>query len=102
MADGLRETPTHRSLYRPNLVAGGERELMLFSGALAAAVGITSQTLVAIVFSAAFWIVAAWGLRRMARADPMMSKVYMRQLRYRAYYAHRSRPWRDSQSKRLY
>jgi type IV secretion system protein VirB3 len=30
----------------------------------------------------------------MAKADPQMSKVYLRQLQYQAYYPARSRPFR--------
>jgi type IV secretion system protein VirB3 len=41
------------------------------------------------------WFVIIALLRMMAKADPMMSRAYLRQLRYRLHYAPRSRPHRQ-------
>jgi len=40
------------------------------------------------------WFCSIPVFRRMAKSDPQMSKVYVRQLKYRGYYPARSRPYR--------
>lgn len=89
---GLRRTPLHRALHRPNLVLGGERELVLFTALLAGGLAAVALSVVAVLVGAAVWFGCVGLLRRMAKADPQLSRVYLRQLRYRAYYAARSRP----------
>jgi hypothetical protein len=37
-------------------------------------------------------------LRKMAKADPLMRHVYLRQLRYARYYPARGRPWRENKT----
>ena len=46
-------------------------------------------------FAPVGWLICLWFLRRMGRADPMMSKVYLRQVKYAGYYPARSRHWRE-------
>lgn len=91
----LRRTPLHRALYRPNLVLGGERELVLFSGGVCAALGLSAMNPVAIGFAVTAWPLALFLLRQMAKADPEMSRVYRRQLKYAGYYPARSKHWRE-------
>lgn len=98
----LRKTRTRRALHRPQQVMGGERELMLFSLLVAGGVIVSAMNLVATVLGMMIWSVCAYGLRRMAKADPVMSKVYMRQLRFANYYAPFSRPSRIARAKRPY
>jgi len=54
------------------------------------------------VIGVGLWLACVYGLRKMAKADPVMSKVYMRQLRFRDYYAPFSRPWRVARTPRIY
>ena len=89
----LRRTSLHRALHRPNLVLGGERELVLTTGLLAGGLPAASVNLIGLVIGAAIWFGCIGLLRRMAKADTQMSRVYLRQLRYRPYYAARSGPW---------
>ncbi len=89
----LRETIIHRVLWRPNLLSGGERELVLTAGLLAGGIAITAQNLPAILAAIAMWGVAITGLRMMAKADPLMSRVFLRYIRYQRFYAPRSTPW---------
>ena len=40
-------------------------------------------------------MVGVYLLRLMAKADPIMARVYMRHVKYQPYYPARARPWRD-------
>lgn len=73
---------------------GGDRELVMFAGLLAGALIFSAQELKAGVFGIALWVGALQVFRLMAKADPKMRFVYMRQRRYRKYYAPRSTPFR--------
>jgi len=84
----------HRAGTRPHLFLGGDRELVLFTGLVAFALTVPSFQGSSIVNGISLWLVALYLLRKMANADPLMRHVYLRQLRYRRYYAARSTPWR--------
>ena len=86
----LRRIPVHSSLHRANLVMGAERELALGSALAALLVGIGGMSLVSAGAAIVFWFCAIWALRRMARADPMMSKVWLRHVRQQVFYSARS------------
>lgn len=90
----VRRLPIYRSLVRPQLLLGAERELVLVTGMLAAILVFAAQTLLALIMGVFLWLAGLYLLRRMAKADPEMSRVYVRHIRYRAYYAARSRPTR--------
>jgi type IV secretion system protein VirB3 len=49
---------------------------------------------VSFLVGGALWFSAIPLLRWMAKADPQMTKVYLRQIKYRGYYPARSRPFR--------
>lgn len=87
----LRRTPIHRALYRPNLLLGGERELVLMTAILCGGVAVSGLNAIAGGIGVAIWLIAIAMLRMMAKADPHMSKVYLRHLRYAAYTHARSR-----------
>jgi type IV secretion system protein VirB3 len=91
--DGLKEIPIYRALHRPNFILGGERELVLFALILFGGIGITSLNLIACVMCGILWLVSIAGLRMMAKTDPYMSRVYLRQLKYSRYYHPRSTPY---------
>jgi len=67
---------------------------VLFTGLIAFALTVPSFQWASIVTGISLWLVALYLLRKMANADPLMRHVYLRQLRYRRYYAARSTPWR--------
>lgn len=102
MSDGLRITPIRRSLHRPQMILGGERELMLFSMLVTGLLTILTMNVFAITVGVIFWTICAFGLRKMGKADPQMSKVYMRQFSLQSYYPAFSKPWRQSISRRIY
>lgn len=91
----LRRTPLHRALHRPTLIAGGERELVLLTGLMAGGVVVTALNVPALIVGVIVWIANLWLLRKMAKADPEMSKVYLRSIKYAGYYPARSRHWRQ-------
>ena len=93
---GLRATPLHRALHRANLLLGGERELVLITAIVCGGLAVSALNLVASAIGGGVWMIAIAFLRMMAKADPQMSRIYLRQLRYRAYYPPRSRPARGS------
>jgi type IV secretory pathway TrbD component len=92
----LRATPIHRAGNRPRLFLGGDRELVMFSGVLSGALILTAQDLRATIFGMGLWFGSLFVLRRMAKADPQLRDVYLRSLRYRAYYPAQSTPFRRS------
>ena len=99
--EARRQTPFHRALHRPQQILGGERELMLFSLLIAGGLIVSAMNWVATGLGLVIWFICAQGLRRMAKADPAMSKVYVRQLKYGHYYGPFSRPFRVAKSPRI-
>ena len=90
----LRKIPIRRVMHRDNLFLGGDRELVLFCGAVAFALVFTAQELRAGIVGVSLWFVLLYLLRLMAKADPKLRDVYLRQLLYKPYYPARSTPWR--------
>jgi len=83
-----RRIPIHRSLNRPHLLLGAERNLVLLTGVITALLLFTgSISVTSLTLAVAFWSSSFWALVRMAKADPQMSRVYQRHIRYRAYYS---------------
>lgn len=66
----------------------------MFSGLLAGALIFSAQEVKAGVFGACLWFGALYAFRAMAKSDPKMRPVYLRQRRYRTYYSARSTPFR--------
>jgi len=89
----LRSTPIQRVLYRENLLMGGERELVMFTALIAGGIIITSQNLISILIGVPLYVACLFLLRKMAKIDPYLSKVYSLQLKYQSYYPARSTPF---------
>lgn len=53
---------------------------------ISVALAFSLATLWGIVLAVAFWLGAVAILQRMGKADPMLRQVYMRHIRYRAFY----------------
>ncbi|MHC2585552.1 conjugal transfer protein TrbD (plasmid) [Bradyrhizobium barranii subsp. barranii] len=90
----LRRNRIHRALSRPNLLFGADRELVLLTGLAAVILIFVVLTWYAAILGAAIWIVVVAALRMMAKADPMMRRVYARHISYRPYYRATATPWR--------
>jgi type IV secretion system protein TrbD len=88
--DEPRRIPIHRSLNRPQMMLGGERELVLFSALLAVLIVVSGMNLFSFLSGLALWSLAIAVLIRMGRVDPELSKVYQRHIRYQPYYPPRT------------
>jgi type IV secretory pathway TrbD component len=86
-----REMPFHQSANRPHLLLGGDRELVLVSGVLAAILIFAVMTWWSMVAGLVLWLAAAAVLARMGKVDPLLRHVYIRHVRYRAFYPAKSR-----------
>jgi type IV secretory pathway TrbD component len=95
----LRETPIRKALYRPNLFLGGDRMLMLTALVISVGIPAASMNTVSFVFGFLIAAISVYGLRKMAKHDPMMWPVYVRFVNYRRYYAPYSRPSREATSR---
>ncbi len=93
----LRKIPIYRSLTRPSLLIGAERELVLVTGMLAAMLIFAAQTVLGLSLGLLLWGIGVYLLRQMGKADPMMSRIYIRHVQYRAYYPAHSRPSRSGE-----
>lgn len=92
----LRTIPIRKCGNRPSLFMGGDRELVMFSGLLSAILVFAAQDWLAAIFGVALWFLSLKGLRLMAKTDPYMRAVYLRQRGYQAYYPARSTPFRTN------
>jgi type IV secretion system protein TrbD len=84
--DKPREVVIHQSANRPNLLLGGDRELVLFTMMIAAGLAFSLATLWGIGLAVAYWIVSMAILQRMGKADPLLRKTYFRHIQYSAFY----------------
>ena len=90
----LARSRVHRSLSRPNLLMGADRELVLLTALAAVILIFVVLTWDAALFGIAVWLVAVAALRMMAKADPLMRRVYLRPISYKNFYRATSSPWR--------
>lgn len=81
----VRRIPIHASLNRPNLLLDGDRELVIGAGFLAGIMVFSLGTVWGVFIGIALWVVAVTLLVKMAKADPLMRLVYIRQLKYQSY-----------------
>lgn len=89
-----RRIPIFRSLNRRNLILGCERELVLLVALFSVALVFVGQSLTTLILGPFIWFASVFFLRRMAKADPHMSRVFTRHIRQQAFYHAKSRPWR--------
>lgn len=67
---------------------------MLLTGLAAVILVFVILTTVSALLGVGVWIVVVGLLRMMAKADPLMRRVYLRHIKYRPYYRPTSTPWR--------
>jgi len=89
--DKPREIVIHQSANRPHLLLGGDRDLVLFAALMSAMLIFALVTWWGIVAGIALWISAVAILSRMGRFDPMLRQVYVRHVKYRAFYPAKGR-----------
>jgi type IV secretion system protein VirB3/type IV secretion system protein VirB4 len=64
------------------------------SALIALLVGVGGLTAVSAVAAVSFWLVAVFALRRMAKADPVMSRVWLRHIKQQDFYPAKASRWR--------
>jgi type IV secretion system protein VirB3 len=84
--DSLTELPFYTALNKPLLLAGGERELMMMSGLVSLTLIFVALSLQSAIIGIALWLFLSTVLRMMAKKDPMMSKVYVENMKYKKFY----------------
>lgn len=89
----LRQTPIYRSLNRPNIIMGCEREPILLTGVLVGTLLFVTTSIISVIMGLMIWSFCFFALRKMAKTDPQMSKIYIRHIRYRRYYPAHSNPF---------
>lgn len=94
LGSNLSRSPVHRALSRPNLLMGADRELVLLTALAAIILIFVVLTWYAALFGMAIWMIAVAVLRTMAKADPLMRRVYVRHISYKTFYRATSSPWR--------
>ena len=96
--DEPRSIKVHQSLFRPEMAMGGEREPTLIT-VLICLVLIVSSIAYKFYFIAAITVLLFFGalfaLRKMAKADPLMTKVWRQRMSYQEFYSARTSVWCD-------
>jgi len=85
-----REIVVHQSANRPHLLLGADRELVLLAALLAAMLVFALVTWWGLIAGFAFWFGAVAAFSRMGKADPLLRQVYLRHIKYQAFYAAKS------------
>src|ERR1700761_4596465 len=84
------QTIMRTSLSRPQLLLGGDRELVILSGLAAAMVAVSVMTFLSFVIALLGFGAIVAVLAKIGKADPVMKKVYARHLQYRDFYPAKS------------
>jgi len=90
----LRYLPFSRSLNRPLLLLGGERKPVILFAVMALLLFLSDISPVKFVLALLLWSFTMGLLRLMAKIDPSLSQVYLRRLKYQAFYPALSRAFR--------
>ncbi len=84
------QTIMRTSLSRPQQLLGGDREMVIMAGLGAAMMAVSVMTFLSFLLAiTSFWVVVAV-LAKIAKADPMMRRVYSRHLQYKDFYPAKS------------
>lgn len=85
-----RQALIHQSANRHNLLLGADREIVLVTVMIAVGLAFSLGTWWGLLLALAFWLAAVAILQRLGKADPLMRMVYLRHIRYRAFYPAKS------------
>ena len=83
-------TEMHASLHRPQLLMGGDRELVLLAGLLSGVMAVSVMTMMSFFIAGVSFGAIVVVLARLGKADPLMRKVYSRHIRYKDFYPAKS------------
>lgn len=93
MSEQLQRADIYSALNKPNLIFGADRELILVTGVIGFALIFTGLTLVTTFLGFFLIMFCSFFLRLMAKSDPLMRFIFMRQLKYKNFYIARSTPF---------
>ena len=93
MNEDLKTADLYSALNKPNLIFGADRELILSVGVVAFALIFTGLNLISTIIGISLLVFSNYFLRLMAKADPLMRHVFLRQNKYRKFYISRSTPF---------
>ena len=94
--DEPRSIPIHPSLHRPEQCMGGEREPVMCAALLSiitGIIGVVERAWLTAILAVVFYFAVVYVFRQMAKADPVMTRVWRRFVSYRSYYRARSPYW---------
>lgn len=97
--DSLKPAAIHRSLHKPNLFFGAEREPIMLSALIPIAFTLSAFNLIMLLVGVGFWLLSSFFLQAMAKKDPMLGKLWMKFIKYKAYYPAKTSVWWKAQSK---
>ena len=83
----MRQIPIHESLLRPQLLAGGERELVIVNATLAAALIFGVGGVGGLVVGLVEWVVMQFALVQLAKRDDNFREVFARQIHQQKVYS---------------
>ena len=89
-ADKPREVVIYQSANRPNLLLGADRELVLVTVMVAGGLAFSLATWWGVGVAVVVWIASIGVLQRMAKADPLLRRVYLRHIHYSGFYRAKS------------
>lgn len=72
---------------------GAERDLLLYSALISILVALGGFTILAGGAALIFWLVMVYILRRTAKEDPQLSKVFLTHFYQQDFYGAHSTPW---------
>lgn len=81
----MRKVKIARALTRPALIAGCERTPLIALGMVCTIMGITTN-LYLMIGAICLCVVGIGVLRRMAKHDPIMIKIYLRHIKFKKFY----------------
>ena len=84
--DTPRELTIHPSMHRPRLILGADRELVIFVGLISAILVFALATWWTILAGILLWLAGVALLVRMGKEDLLMRNVYLRHVKYQAFY----------------
>lgn len=93
MTANRREMPINHALCRPDHLWGVERKPVLLTMMFVSMYLILAFDVTLAIFALVMWTLVYQALRIMAKADPIMSVVYLRHIKYLPHYRAHSTPF---------
>lgn len=89
----LQRADIYSALNKPNLIFGADRELILMTMVISFALIFTGLTIVTTIIGLFLFFFCGALLRMMAKSDPLMRQIFIRQVKYKKFYISRSTPF---------